>query len=179
MQTLKDLILAEHSKAQALVIVDIIRQKPELIDDLLAYTFANEEPLSRRAAWPLRIIQDKNPKLLEGKIDLIINQLETIKSIPVLRNIISLLANAKIPENKASFLLDYSAKTILNPNSSIAVIAHSTDLFINMAKGEIILIKELQLMLSQIAQNSRGGIIAKLHHVNKYLKMLQKIAITQ
>ena len=87
MEELKNLILNEHSKAQALVIADIIQQKPELLKELISYTFANEEPLSRRAAWPLRILNDQNPELLKNRIEEIINHLESIKNSAVLRNI--------------------------------------------------------------------------------------------
>jgi len=174
MEELKNLILNEHSKAQALVIADIVRQKPELITDLFSYTFANEEPLSRRAAWPLRILSDQSPELLKDRIDEIIDHLDDIKSNAVLRNILALLVNAKIPEKKKPFLLNFSTQAILNPESPIAVIAHSADLFIQIAADEIILIKELLLMLEQIDPDGRGGIKSKTRQVKTILHKLEK-----
>lgn len=174
MEELKKLILDEHSKAQALVIADIVRQKPELIADLFSYTFANEEPLSRRAAWPLRILGDQNPELLKDRIEEIINHLESIKSSAVLRNILALLVNSRIPENKKTYLLNFSSQAILNPESPIAVIAHATGIFIKIADGEIILVKELLLMLEQIGTNSGGGIKSKIKHVKIALQKLEK-----
>lgn len=174
MKTLKDLILAEHSKTQAIVIADIVRQKPELIDDLIAYALANKEPLSRRAAWPLRVLNDQNPELLKNRIENIINHLKNIQSSAVLRNILALLVNAKIPENKKTYLLNFSTQAILNPESPIAVVAHASDLFAKIAVGEIILIKELLLMLEQIEPSSSGGIKSKTRQIKTLLKKLEK-----
>lgn len=174
METLKNLILAEHSKAQALVIADIVYQKPELLDKLIDFTFANEEPLSRRAAWPLRILSDQKPELLKDRIEEIINHLENIQSSAVLRNILALLIRAEIPENKKMDLLNFSSRAILNPESPIAVIAHSSDIFIKIAADEVILIKELLLMLEQIDPNSSAGIKSKTRQVKTTLLKLEK-----
>ncbi len=177
METLKDLILAEHSKAHAFVIADIVRQKPELLNNLIAYTFANQEPLSRMASWPLRILHLQNPELFQNRIEELINQLENIQSSAVLRNILALLVTAEIPENKKSYLLDFSSQAILNSESTVAVIAHSADLFTKIADGEIILIEELMLMLELVEPRSSGGIIAKMSQVKTILRKLKKTTI--
>jgi len=174
MEILKDLILAEHSKAQALLIADLVAQKPELISDLIAYTFANEEPLSRRASWPLRLLFDHNPAILKEYLHLLINQLDKIQSKAVLRNIFALLANAEIPEYKKSFLLDFSANAILNPESPVAVIAHASSLFAKIAGNELILINELILMLEQVASQKSGGIQAKMCQIKRIGNKLEK-----
>lgn len=62
--SLSDIIMAEHSRAQAEMIADIIVQKPILLDELLKIIFADKEPVSRRAAWPLRFIHKKNKQLI-------------------------------------------------------------------------------------------------------------------
>lgn len=175
MQSLKDLILAEHSKAQANLIVQIIEQKPALISELIDCVFANKEPLSRRAAWPLRLLNDKNHQLLEDKIDEIIKQIPNVKSFAVLRNLIAVLTNSEIPENRKTYLLDYSTAIILNPKSPIALVAHASDLFMNLASSEVILINELVLMLETISINSSAGIKAKLRQVKARAKSLNRI----
>lgn len=174
MENLRQLVLKEHSKAHALVIADIVRQKPELLDELLDLTFANEEPISRRASWPLRLLYEQWPLLLSNKIVFIINQLETIKSTAVLRNMLALLIKVPIPEDKKTYLLDFCALTILNPQSAIAVVAHASDLFIKIAGNEIELLYELQLMLEQNSVRQSGGIQAKIHLLNKHLKKLNR-----
>jgi len=174
MQTLKDLILAEHSKAQANVIANIVGQKPELLNDLLIYVLANEEPLSRRAAWPLRILHQQNPELLKSRIEELINQLENIKSSAVLRNLLALLLQAEIPENKKTYLLDFSAQAILNPESPVAVICHATDLFMHVSNKELVLLQELMLMLMTIEPSQRGGVRAKIKHVKARIRNQEK-----
>lgn len=174
METLKALILKEHSKAQALFIADIIYQKPELIDELIAFTFAQSEPLSRRAAWPLRIIQDQYPELLKDKIDQLIFHLKEKHDFAVQRNVLALLISAKIPIKQQGFLLDYTTKLLLDPNSPVAIIAHASDLYLKLADREIILINELILMLEELRPIKSGGIKAKLSHIYRYLERLEK-----
>lgn len=173
METLKTLILKEHSKAQALFIADIIYQKPELVDELIAFTFAQTEPLSRRAAWPLRIIQDQYPELLKDKIDQIIIHLKENHDFAVLRNVLALLISAKIPTEQQGFLLDYTTKIVLDQKSPVAVLVHASDLYIKLADREISLINELILMLDQLRPVKSGGIKAKLTHIYKYLNRLE------
>ncbi|MBN1651786.1 MAG: hypothetical protein JW857_10685 [Bacteroidales bacterium] len=177
METLKALILKEHSKAQALFIADIIHQKPELIDDLIAFTFAQSEPLSRRAAWPLRIIQDQYPELLINKIDSLISMLQKKHDFAVQRNVLALLISAKIPIKQQGFLLDYTTNLLLDLNSPIAVIAHASDLYLKLADNEIILINELILMLEELRPIKSGGIKAKLAHIYKHLDRIKKHSV--
>lgn len=173
METLKDFILAEHSKAQAIVIADIVLQKPELIEDLMTYSFANEEPLSRRASWPLRLLLEQNPNHLKNKIDTLIANLEKIECDAVLRNILAILANAEIPENKKSYLLNFTIQKILNPKSTIAVIAFASDVFAKIAGNEISLMKELLLVLEQIEPKNNGGIKVKIKQIRIKIKRLE------
>ena len=176
METVRDLILAEHSKAQALLIADIVRQKPELLPDLVNHTLSNEEPLSRRAAWPLRILHEKNPELFSDWIPLLIDQLESVHSKAVLRNVLALLSKSTLPENKKAFLLNYSSKIILDPSSPIAVIAFAADLFAKIANQEVVLMEELLLMLKQIEPNTRGGIQSKTRSIIEKTRKLKSFS---
>lgn len=174
MITLKQLILSEHSKAQAMLIADIVRQKPELLQELISYTFANEEPLSRRAAWPLRILHEQYPELFEFQIDYFIESLKKNKADQaVLRNILAILSKADIAEDNKSFLLDFVISTLLDPSSSTAVIAYATDLFVNIAKNELILLQELLLILSQLENKNSNGIFAKIRQVKRIADKLE------
>ncbi len=74
MNNLSDLIMAEHSRQQADFIADIVLSKPSYLDELLNIVFRNQEPISRRASWPLRIISERDKNILEPYISTIIKR---------------------------------------------------------------------------------------------------------
>lgn len=122
----------------------------------------------------MRPFFDKNPAFLKGYVHLLINQLDKIQNKAVLRNVLALLVHATIPENKKSFLLDFSANAILNPESPVAVIAHTSSLFAKIAGDELILIKELILMLELAGSQKSGGIQAKINLIKGISNRLEK-----
>lgn len=175
MQTLRDLIFAEHSKAQANFIVDIICQKPILLDDLIEFVLADEELLSRRASWPLRLLHKLAPELFSNHITILIEQLENIKSKSIIRNVLAILKDADLPEDKKAYLLNYCSRSILDPNSPIALIAQASDLFAKIADNEYFLMEELLLMLKQVDCNNRGAIISKIRQVKVIIRKQKKL----
>ncbi len=97
--SLSEIIMAEHSRSQANMIADIIVQEPALLDELIEIIFANKEPLSRRAAWPLRFIHERNQQLVVPYFPIMIKQLPDVQSIAVQRNLLYVLAYSDIPES--------------------------------------------------------------------------------
>lgn len=167
--SLSDIIMAEHSRAQAEMIADIIVQKPELLDELLEIIFADEEPVSRRAAWPLRFIHEKDEQLLISNLPIIVKQLPKVKSIAVQRNLLYILAYSDIPESCQGELLQYSSEVLLNTDSSVASLIYSLDIFYNIAITEPDLLNELKLIIDLLLPNATAGVRSKS------MKILRKI----
>ena len=161
--------MAEHSRAQAEMIADIIVQKPVLLDELLKIVFADEEPISRRAAWPLRFIHEKEKRLLENYFPIIVIKLPEIKCVATQRNLLYILAYSHIPEFYYGRLLEFTSKVLLNTSSSVASIIYSIDIFFNLSKNEPDLLNELKLMLELLLPNATAGV------KSKSMKILKKI----
>ncbi len=164
---LSQIIMTEHSKAQAVMIADLVVQKPELFTELLEIIFANKNTLSQRAAWPLRFILERNEKLVLHHLPKMINQLPHVESVAVQRNLLFILANVKIPERYHGELLDYTSKILLNSGSSVASIIYSVDIFFNISKNEPFLLNELKLMIELLIPNGTPGIKSKCNHTLK------------
>ena len=72
---LKSLFLDETSRANTDFVLDIIRQKPELLNELLDLIDLKEEPVSRRAIWVLDIFDESYPELVNPIVDRVIENL--------------------------------------------------------------------------------------------------------
>jgi hypothetical protein len=166
--------MVEHSRAQAVMIADIIIQKPALLDELLIIIFSENEPLSRRAAWPLRFVHESNERLIELCLPLIIHKLPGIKTVAIQRNLLYILAYSNLPELYYGRLLEYTSKILLDTSSSVASIIYSVDIFFKIAKGEPDLLNELKLIIDMLLPNATPGVKSKAIKTLHKIKMLEK-----
>ncbi|MFK5856790.1 MAG: hypothetical protein QM503_11710 [Bacteroidota bacterium] len=164
--------MAEHSRAQAVMIADIIIQKPALLDELLKIIFEEEEPVSRRAAWPLRFILERDKRLMDNYIPIIITKLPEIKSVAIQRNLLFILANSNIPNFFFGRLLEFTSKILLDTSSSVASLIYSIDIFFDTSKNEPDLLNELRLMIELLLPNATAGVRSKCR---KTLKKIDRL----
>ncbi len=167
--SLSDIIMREHSKAQAEMIADIIIQRPELLDELLEIIFSDKEPLSRRAAWPLRFIHKKDEQLLISCLPTLITNLPKVQSVAVQRNLLYVLAYSEIKQSHHGELLQYSSELLLDSGTTVASLVYSMDIFYKIASCEPDLLNELVLIIHQILPNATAGV------KSKSMKILRKI----
>jgi len=164
--------MAEHSRAQAVMIADMVIQKPSLFDALFDLVFAEEEPVSRRAAWPLRFIHETDKNLFNNYIPIIIVKLPDIKSAAIQRNLLYILANSYIPEYYYGKLLEFISKILLDTGSSVASLIFSIDIFFNISKNEPDLLTELRLIIDFLIPNATSGVRSKC---TRTLRKIDKI----
>ena len=134
---LENLILHERSRTHAGFIAEIIIEKPELVSVILEIVFANKNPLSKWASWPLQIASKKNTNIFNDYIPTIIDHLPDIKFVTTQRCLLSVLTTAPIPKEKEAFILDYTTDILTNKSSSIASIIYSIDIYYNIAKENL------------------------------------------
>lgn len=167
MNGLSEIIMAEHSRAQADFIADIIIKQPSLIDELVDIVFQNIEPVSRRAAWPLRIISDRKIEMVNPFIPSIIQKLTEIDNISIHRSFLAILVNADIPENLHGELLQITSEILLDRGSPVASLIYSADIFYKLTVNEPDLLNELKLMLEEIEPYGTAGVKSKSRHIIK------------
>ena len=166
---LAEIIMEEHSKVQAEMVADLILQRPELLDELMEIIFADKEPLSRRAAWPLRFIYEKDEQLLNSYLPIFIKKLPDIKSVAVQRNLLYILAYSNIPQSYHGELLQCFFEILTDTSTSVASLIYSMDGFYNISKNEPDLLNELVLIIHQIIPVASAGV------KSKSMKILRKI----
>ena len=174
MNSLSDLIMAEHSRHQADFIVDIVLSQPSYLDELLHIVFQNREPISRRASWPLRIISERDINILESHVPVIIKRLPEIDNVAIQRAFLAILVNVKIPKENYGELLQFTCEILLNPGSPVASLIYSTDIFYKISINEPELLNELKLMLEQLLPYGSAGVKSKCRKTIKKIDRLNQ-----
>lgn len=162
---LRQLVEQEHSRNHADFIVQVLETKPELIPEFLELIYLEEEPLSRRAAWPFRILFDKSPNLVQPYYDEITSALENIKTPSILRCFLGIIARTKIEEKWHGFFLQYTPEIILSIQTEIAVKAYALDIFFQISKAQPDLFHELEEMIDVIYSDGSRGIQNKCRNI--------------
>ncbi len=173
MLELRDLILQEYSKNHAVFIGEVLQEKSYLLPNFLQIIYLEEEPISRRAAWSLRILFDDSPATLLPYTDELITHLESIKTAPILRAFLAIISKIKIHEKWHSFLLQYTSETILNSNSEIAVKAFAMDIFFQIGRSQPDLFYELEQMIDYIYPEASRGIQNKCKNMTKWIEKIR------
>jgi len=173
MEELRELILKEYSKNNSLFIAKVLLKKPELITTFLQLIYLEEEPVSRRAAWSLRLLFDSSPKTLEPYYNEFIAQLENIKSPPILRSLLAIISKIRVEEQWHGYLIQYTSEAIMNPKTEIATKAFSMDIFFQIAKNQPDLFYELEQMIDYIYPESSRGVQNKCRNQLKWIEKIR------
>jgi hypothetical protein len=171
MKRLAEIIMVEYSRSHAEIIAGIIIKKPELIEELMDIVFSNNDPLSKRAAWPLRIINDRNSNLIIPYISLIVSELPKVSYVSIQRALLAILSSVKIPESCQGELLQITSGLLVDKGTPIASLIFSIEIFYNISKNELELLNELELMIEQLLPYSSAGVRSK---GKKILKKIHK-----
>lgn len=149
--TLEELLIREQSRANTDQVVEIITKRPELFNDLWQIFLKNENPVSRRAAWVIDLLTEKNDLLQLSHLNTLISVLPSFKHDGLRRHSLRILERNKLPEEKLGELATLCFQYLENPNESVAVKMFSTKILHNLAQKEpeisreIIDIIEIQL----------------------------------
>jgi hypothetical protein len=169
-KSLENLLLQEMSRRNADLVVDLIRQKPELFHEIFKIYLSNEEPVSRRAAWVIDIITDNMPELLLHKTELIVANLDVFKHDGLKRHSLRMIAKSPLPRDEIlGKLINICFTWLLCQQESVAVKVHSMDILYQISKTEPALKKELADSISWRLSEETPGF------KNKGLKLLRNL----
>jgi len=170
---LKEAILKEHSKTQALLIRDYIGDNQALFDELMTHFFSNEYRVTQRAAWVMTHCTEKRPHLINPHLEKMVYNLKAEKiHVAVKRNTVRLLQNVAIPEDLMGTVADCCFNFLANPNETVAVRIFSMSILYELCKKEPDLAGELKLIIEEFMPHGTAGFKSR---GKKVLKGLQKI----
>ena len=165
--SIKDLLVSEHSKKQALIIADLAAADPEILDELMICFFQDDKKVCQRASWPVGILGQKNPELIIPLLPKMIRALDNPRHDAVIRNTIRIIQDVDVPEELEGEVYDKCFNYLISPRYPTAIKAFSATVLYNIAskipelKEELIIAIEDQLPYTTVGFINRAKKILK------------------
>jgi hypothetical protein len=166
--SLRDTILAEHSKSQTTKIVNWVGKSQARFDQLFNLFLKDENRVTQRAAWPLSYCARQHPELIRKHLGKLIKNLrkqglhDSIK-----RNTVRILQEIPIPPRFHGEVMNTCFRFIESPDEAVAIKAFSLTILENLIplypdiRNELKLIIEERWDLESAAFRSRAKKILK------------------
>ncbi|MHC1774211.1 MAG: hypothetical protein AB9834_02240 [Lentimicrobium sp.] len=122
---LEELLLREQSRANTNLIIDIVKAKPEVFEDLWKIVLLNQDPLSRRAVWAADYCAEINPDFIRDKIEELSAKVPCFKSDGLKRHALRMLSRSPLPDENLGVLADACFNWLQSSSESVAVKMYS------------------------------------------------------
>ncbi len=147
---IRDLLLAEHSKAQCNRIVKYVGTNQQRFDELFQLFLSDEYRVVQRAAWPVSYAVIAHPALIQKHFTRLVKNLEKPGiHTAVKRNSIRLLQEIPVPKRYHGKLMDICFSYIATPAEAIAVKAFSLTVLQNLSDQYPEIIPEIKLLIEE------------------------------
>jgi hypothetical protein len=166
---LKEQILAEHSRAQAIRICEWIGKDANRMSALIELFLAQEYRVTQRIAWVIRFIYLKNPFLLVPYLEILVAQLRLPAHDAVKRNILGLFEDIEIPKSLYDELVDLCFIFLANPQEAIVIRIFSMTILSKICKDIPELKNELKIIIEDNLEHGSAGF---KHRGKKILKVI-------
>ncbi len=132
---LREIILAEHSKAQTTKIIQWVGSSQQRFDKLFSLFLNDEYRVVQRAAWPISFSVVQHPKLIKKHFPALLSNLQKPNlHNAVKRNSVRLLQSINIPEEYHGEVIALCFQYITSPAEAVAVRAFSLTILQNLSK---------------------------------------------
>ncbi|NTV91569.1 MAG: hypothetical protein HGA22_14620 [Clostridiales bacterium] len=122
---LEELLLREQSRANTDLVINIVKVKPEVFEELWKLVLLNEDPLSRRAAWAADYCAENNPGYIQDKIEELSARVPDFKSDGLKRHALRMLSRSPLPDENLGVLADTCFNWLQAASESVAVKMYS------------------------------------------------------
>jgi hypothetical protein len=160
---IRDKLLTEHSKANALKIADYIGDETAKFGELMNIFFNEEYRLSQRAAYVFMISVDRHPSLIKPYMNKLLSQLSR-KDIhnSVRRNIVRALQFVEIPKKLEGRIFSICVDLMEDIREPIAIRAFALTVATKIGKNEPDLINELCLIVDAYMRDPSPGLQVRI-----------------
>jgi hypothetical protein len=164
-------ILAEHSKENTLKIVAYIGNSKERFAQLMKLFLGKDYRTTQRAAWPLGIIGQQQPGLIQPYLSTLVTLLNNNNSQPsaVQRNITRILQTVPLPEAIHGKLMDACFKLVESIETPIAIKAFSLTILGRLAKEYPEIKNEIKLLIEANLEHASAGVKSRAEKVLREL----------
>lgn len=176
MQSLRDDLLQEHSKAQTMRIVHRIGNDRAAFDELMQCFLNDETRVVQRAAWAVSYCLEVHPDWTVACLPQLLQNLHSpALHDAVKRNTVRALQHIEIPEALAGEAVEILFKFTIEPKEPVAVRCFSIAALYNLCKSEPDLLEELRLTIEDILMNdTTAGLRSRCNRTLKDIAKLSK-----
>ena len=171
---IREEILREHSKAQALLIRDYIGGDPTLFADLVDLFLHDEYRVVQRAGWVISHCADQYPDLVVPHLPKFIEYAEDPPHVAVKRNVVRVMQFCQLPEDVEGLAYDLCWKFARSTKEDIAVRAHSLTVLGRIAEKYPELIDEVLTLASDFKQSESAGLKSRGRRISAKLEKAKK-----
>ena len=182
---LREIILEEHSKKQAMRIVRWVGTDKKRFAELVNLFLRGEYRVTQRISWSLSIVAELHPELVKPHLGKLIAQINAPGlHVAVARNTLRFLQFVDIPKRYQGKLVDTCFGFLLKSDSPIALRVFSMTVLQRIAAEEPELVREIREAVKSVMsegggnamREGRGAIIARGKMV---LKQLDRIEVNR
>ncbi|MGZ3844806.1 MAG: hypothetical protein ACXVBH_02050 [Flavisolibacter sp.] len=168
---LREKILNEHSKANALRIADYACKSEENLQELFACFLADESVLAQRAAWSLGLAATKRPDLMQHHMKELTSVLsrENVHQA-LIRGALRVLVEVDIPKRFEGQVMESCFRLLEEPRSAPAIKVLSLTVLFNLSKRYPDIKRELRLIIEDKPDRQTAGFRSRGSKLLKELK---------
>ena len=166
---LREAILKEHSKEQAMKIADWVGNNEKYFALLMHLFLKDEYRVVQRSAWIVSMVADLHPNLLLPYLNAMVKRMEE-QNLPVAvkRNVVGILQNIPIPKKLQGAVMDICFHFLADPKEGIAVRCFSMTVLANLSKDHPEIKNELNTVVkSALERKPSAGFRARAKKVLK------------
>ena len=174
-ESLRDEILLIRSKKGASNLISKILNHQVELEALMACFFSDDWVLCQKASWPVTILADQRPELLEPYLERMLDNLSRPNHDAVVRNTIRTWEVMDIPEDLEGPIYDRCFEYFIDPGNAVAIRVFSMTVCTNIAMKHPSLAEEI---IPVIEDNWDHATAAWRSRGRKELKRLRKSVLS-
>ena len=155
-----------QSRASTEAIVAYVGKEPKRFAELYRTFVRGDFRVQQCAAWPISVIAEKRPKLVEPYLPKLIEYLpRNDVHDAVKRSVLRLLEFGKIPERLKGKVFSYSLDLLDDPSQAVAIRCFALSAAAKAASGEPALMNEIKLVVNKYRGHVTAGFKARVRRV--------------
>ncbi|MEI6748489.1 MAG: hypothetical protein WCM93_04940 [Bacteroidota bacterium] len=131
-----ELLREMHSRQNTDFIAKIILEHPPLFKELWKIFLANEEPISRRAAWVVDVITEKRPEWMTDLIEELVDTFPSFVHDGMKRHSLHILSRSTLPEDKLGEIAGFCFDWLMKPGEAVATKMYSMEILYRISEIE-------------------------------------------
>ena len=167
---IREQLLVEHSKANALFISNYIGDDQGKFQELVELFLGDEYRITQRAGHSLAHVFDNHPHLVDPFLPKLIRNLDNEVNDAVKRNTLRILQDKVIPDNEEGILVNHCFDYLVSNKEPVAIKVFAMTVLGNICHKFPDLKNELKIIIEELMETGTPGIISRGKKVLKTIE---------